>query len=374
MAHSERRKITSMSNITMHSPVTLFGSELKNRFVLAPLTRGRATESRVPNHIMGDYYEQRATAGLVITEATVISEEGIGWIDSPGIYTEEMVAGWKSIVDRVHAQGSKIVLQLWHCGRASHSDFHNGALPFSASAIGIENDHIHTPKGKKAYETPKAMTKEDIANTMNDFRQAAINAKAAGFDGIEVHAANGYLINQFLDGVSNQRDDEYGGSIENRMRFLKEALAAVQEVFPADKIGVRLSPNGVFNAMGCDDYKELYTAVVKELNQQSIGYLHLMDGLAFGFHERGEPMTLADFRPLFDNTIIGNCGYTIEAANEAVGNKQADMIAFGRPYITNPDLPERYKNNWPLTPFEDMTHWYGGGAEGYTDYPNYTAS
>jgi N-ethylmaleimide reductase len=323
---------------------------------------------------MGDYYEQRATAGLVITEATVISEEGIGWIDSPGIYTEEMVAGWKSIVDRVHSQGSKIVLQLWHCGRASHSDFHNGELPFSASAVGIENDHIHTPKGKKAYETPKAMTKEDIANTMNDFKQAALNAKAAGFDGLEVHAANGYLINQFLDGVSNQRDDEYGGSIENRMRFLKEALAAVQEVFPADKIGVRLSPNGVFNAMGCDDYKELYTAVVKELNQQGIGYLHLMDGLAFGFHERGEPMTLADFRPLFDNTIVGNCGYTIEAANEAVGDKQADMIAFGRPYITNPDLPERYKNNWTLTPFEDMTHWYGGGAEGYTDYPNYTAS
>lgn len=362
---------SSTASTTMYSPVTLFGSELKNRFVLAPLTRGRATATRVPNDIMGDYYEQRATAGLVITEATVISEQGIGWVDSPGIYTDAMIAGWKSIVDRVHAKNSKIVLQLWHCGRASHSDFHDGELPLSASAIKIPQDHIHTPLGKKDYETPKAMSKEEIASTVNDFRQAAINAKAAGFDGLEVHAANGYLINQFLDGESNQREDEYGGSIENRMRFLKEVLAAVQETYPSSNIGVRLSPNGVFNAMGCDDYKALYTAVVKELNTQGIGYLHLMDGLAFGFHERGEAMTLADFRPLFDNIIIGNCGYTYEAATAAVGAKQADMIAFGRPYISNPDLPERYKNNWPLAAFDDMTYWYGGGAQGYSDYPVY---
>lgn len=362
-----------MSTTDLYSPLPLFGDSLKNRFVLAPLTRGRAGESRVPNEIMGDYYEQRTSAGLIITEATVISEEGIGWVDSPGIYSQKMVDGWKKIVERVHAKNSKIVLQLWHCGRASHSDFHNGKAPFSASAIKIENDHIHTPQGKKAYEVPRAMTKEDIARTVADFKQAAQNAKAAGFDGVEVHAANGYLINQFLDGESNQRDDEYGGSIENRMRFLNEALAAVKEVYAPEEIGVRISPNGVFNMMGCDDYQTLYTQVVKELNAQQIGYVHIMDGLAFGFHERGEPMTLSDFRPLFDGKIVANCGYTFESASQAVSTEQADMVAFGRPYISNPDLPERYKNNWPLAAFDDASQWYGGGAEGYSDYAAYQA-
>jgi N-ethylmaleimide reductase len=360
-----------MPSIDLFSPVNLFKRELKNRFVLAPLTRGRAGKSRVPNAVMGDYYEQRASAGLVITEATVISEEAIGWVDSAGIYNQDMVDGWKAIVDRVHAKESKIVLQLWHCGRASHSDFHNGEKPLSASAIKIANDHIHTPEGKKAYEAPRAMSKEDIVRTVGDFKQAAANAKAAGFDGVEVHAANGYLINQFLDGESNQRDDEYGGSIENRMRFLLEVLAAVKEVYPSEAIGVRLSPNGVFNMMGCDDYQALYTAVIKALNQQKLGFVHIMDGLAFGFHDRGEPMTLEHFRPLFDNVIIGNCGYTFASANQALANAQADMIAFGRPYITNPDLPERYENNWPLAAHDDVSKWYGGGAEGYSDYPAY---
>jgi N-ethylmaleimide reductase len=362
-----------MSATDLFTPVQLFEHVLKNRFVLAPLTRGRAGKTRIPNSIMGDYYEQRATAGLVIVEATVISEEGIGWVDSPGIYTDDMVEGWKKIVDRVHAKNSKIVLQMWHCGRASHSDFHHGEKPLSASAIKIDNDQIHTPESKKYYEVPKAMSKDDIARTMADFKNAAIKAKAAGFDGVEIHAANGYLINQFLDGVSNQRDDEYGGSIENRMRFLKEALAAVKEVYPAESIGVRISPNGVFNAMGCDDYQDLYTAVVKYLNQQQLGYLHIMDGLAFGFHERGEPMTLNDFRPLFDNVIIGNCGYTFESATQAITSKQADMIAFGRPYISNPDLPARYQHSLPLSAYDDVTHWYGGGVEGYSDYPAYKA-
>ena len=362
-----------MSKNDLFTPVQLFNHELKNRFVLAPLTRGRSGNTRVPNNIMGDYYEQRSTAGLVIVEATLISEEGTGWVDSPGIYTDEMAAGWKTIVDRVHAKNSKAVLQMWHCGRASHSDFHNGKKPLSASAIKIDNDHIHTPESKKPYEVPQAMLKDDIARTMADFKHAAIKAKEAGFDGVEVHAANGYLINQFLDGVSNQRDDEYGGSIENRMRFLKEALAAVLEIFPAESVGVRISPNGVFNSMGCDDYQALYIEVVKYLNQQQIGYLHIMDGLAFGFHKRGEPMTLSDFRPLFDQVIIGNCGYDFETATQAITSGQADMVAFGRPYISNPDLPTRYQHGLPLAAHTDVTHWYGGGAEGYSDYPAYKA-
>ncbi|MBF7072268.1 alkene reductase [Glaciecola sp. MH2013] len=358
-----------MTATNLYSTTPLFNKTLKNRFVLAPLTRGRAGSERVPNQIMGDYYEQRASAGLIITEATHISKEAIGWIDSPGIYNNKQVAGWKAVVDRVHAAQSTIMLQLWHMGRASHSDFHDGDLPLSASAIKIEGDQIHTPYGKKDFEVPREMSIDDIKRTVADYKKAAENAKDAGFDGVEIHAANGYLINQFLDGESNKRTDEYGGSIDNRLRFLKEIVSAIKEVFDAANIGVRISPNGVYNSMGCDDYRELFSELTRYLESEKIGVLHVMDGLAFGFHERGEPMTLGDFRSLFSGKIIGNCGYTFESATSAVATKQADMIAFGRPYITNPDLPQRYKNDWPLTPFDDMSHWYGGGAEGYSDYP-----
>lgn len=358
-----------MTDSVLFQPLKWADFSLQNRMALAPLTRGRAGDEGIPNSIMGDYYEQRASAGLIITEATNISEEAKGWVGAPGIFTAAQVDGWKPITQRIHDAGSRIVLQLWHTGRASHADFHNGNAPLSASAIAIKGDHIHTPQGKKPYEAPRAMTKEDIARTLADYKQAAQNARDAGFDGIEVHAANGYLINQFLDGESNQRSDEYGGSIENRYRFLAQVMDTVLEVWPASQVGVRLSPNGVFNSMGCDDYRELFTYVTKQLNALNIGYLHVMDGLAFGFHERGEPMTLADFRPLFNGVLIGNCGYDKDTAEAAIAAKQADMIAFGRPWITNPDLPERFKHNAPLTPADDMTHWYGGGAKGYSDYP-----
>ena len=359
-----------MSN-SLFSSINFAGEPLKNRFVLAPLTRGRAGAERIPNPLMAEYYAQRATAGLLVTEATSVSPIGNGWVNAPGIYTDEMVEGWKLVTQAVHQQGSKIVLQLWHTGRASHSDFHDGALPVSASAVKLNGDHIHTPKGKKAYETPQAMTLAQIDQTVEDYRLAAENAKKAGFDGVEIHAANGYLINQFLDGRSNQREDEYGGSIENRTRLLERITEAVLSVFPANQVGARLSPNGVFNDMGSDDYRELFTHVVKRLNAYKLGYLHVMDGLAFGFHERGEPMTLADVRPLFDGILIGNCGYDFAAAESAVGNGIADMIAFGRPYISNPDLPQRLQNDWPLAPADDMTYWYTDGAQGYTDYPAY---
>ncbi|MEW9797121.1 alkene reductase [Alteromonas sp. CYL-A6] len=360
-----------MSDSPLFTPLKWAGFTLKNRMVLAPLTRGRAGPTRVPNKIMGDYYVQRAGGGLLIAEATAISEEGNGWVNSPGIYTDEMVEGWQSVTRRVHDAGSRIILQLWHTGRASHSDFHDGELPLSASAVKINGDEIHTPKGKKPYEVPKAMTKEDIARTVQDYKQAAINAKAAGFDGIEVHAANGYLINQFLDGRSNQRDDEYGGSIENRYRFLGEVMDAVLSVWPAEQVGVRLSPNGVFNDMGADDYRELFSYVAGQLNALNIGYLHVMDGLAFGFHDRGEPMTLSDFRALFNGVIIGNCGYTQEDAETRLADGDADLIAFGRPWITNPDLPTRFEKGYPLAAFDDPSTWYGGGAEGYSDFPTY---
>lgn len=345
---------------------------LKNRVALAPLTRGRAGESRVPNDLMAEYYHQRASAGLLITEATVISEQGIGWLGSPGIYTKEMVEGWKKVTSRVKEAGTPIFLQMWHCGRASHSDFHDGALPVSASAVKIDGDQIHTPKGKKDYEVPRPLETDEIKDLINDYRVAAKNAKDAGFSGVEVHSANGYLLNQFLDSKTNQREDDYGGSVENRYRLLGEVLSAVMEVWPSERVGVRLSPNGVFNDMGGSDYRETFLYTIKELNKLQLGYVHIMDGLAFGFHEQGEPMTLSEFRAHYEGVIIGNCGYTKEDAKERLEAGVADVVAIGRPYITNPDLVERFKNGWPLNPSEDMSLWYTDGPEGYTDYKPYT--
>jgi N-ethylmaleimide reductase len=360
-----------MKESKIFEPLSFGKLHLNNRIAMAPMTRGRAGKERVPGDLMAEYYFQRAGAGLLITEATVISKQGIGWIDSPGIFTDAMGEGWQKVTEKVKPTGTPIFLQLWHCGRASHSDFHDGHLPVSASAVKLNGDHIHTPLGSKPYETPRPLSVDEIKATVNDYRKAAKNAKAAGFSGIEVHGANGYLINQFLDASTNQRDDQYGGSLENRFRFFKEVLEAVLEVWPADQVGARISPNGVFNDMGCDDYRELFLYVAKEINKLKLGYLHIMDGLAFGFHERGEPMTLAEFRPIYQGVIIGNCGYTKETAEERIAEGNADMIAIGRPFITNPDLPERYRNNWPLNPAEDMSLWYTPGPEGYTDYAPY---
>lgn len=360
-----------MKNSKLFEPLSMGGLKLKNRIAMAPMTRGRAGKARVPNDLMAEYYFQRAGAGLLITEATVISKQGIGWIDSPGIFTDEMVAGWRKVTDKIKPTGTPMVLQLWHCGRASHSDFHDGDLPVSASAVKLRGDHIRTPLGSKDYETPRPLTTDEIKATVNDYRKAAQNAKAAGFSGIEVHGANGYLINQFLDASTNHREDRYGGSIENRFRFFREVLEAVLDVWPPDRIGARISPNGVFNDMGCDDYRELFLYVAEEINKLKLGYLHIMDGLAFGFHEKGAPVTLAEFRPLYHGIIIGNCGYTRETAEERIAEGHADMIAIGRPFITNPDLPERYRNNWPLNPADDMSLWYTPGPEGYTDYAPY---
>jgi len=345
--------------------------KLKNRIAMAPMTRGRAGETRVANDLMAEHYFQRASAGLIITEATVVSSQGIGWIGSPGIYTDEMTDGWRKVTKRVTEAGSHIFLQMWHCGRASHSDFHNGEAPLSASAVKLNGDQIHTPFGKKDYEVPKSMTVDEIAATVKDYRAAAVNAKKAGFSGVEVHSANGYLLNQFLDSKTNQRDDHYGGSPENKYRFLREVLAAIMEVWPSGRVGVRLSPNGVFNDMGSEDFRETYLYTIKELNKLNLGYVHIMDGLAFGFHEKGEPMTLADFRKQYDGVIIGNCGYTVEDAKQRIEEGNADIAAIGRPFISNPDLVERWQNGWELEPCEDMSLWYTEGAEGYTDYAAY---
>lgn len=355
--------------------LTAFESEalsLKNRVVMAPLTRARSGPDRIPNAIMSEYYTQRASAGLIIAEATTVSAQGNGWNESPGVYTDEMQAGWEPIVEGVHEAGGKIFLQLWHTGRASHSSFHNGEPTVAPSAIGIEGDHIYTPKGKEDYETPRALETSEMAGVVADYRAAAVRAKAAGFDGVEIHSANGYLLDSFMQSKTNHRDDQYDGSIEARFQLLKEIVEAITEVIPANQVGVRFSPNGAFNDMGSPDYREQFTYAAKQLHAYGLAYLHVMDGLGFGFHELGEPMTLSDFRKVFSGPIIGNCGYDQARAEKAIASGDADMIAIGRPYISNPDLVERYANDWPLNPEADMEYWYTpGGAKGYTDFPKY---
>jgi N-ethylmaleimide reductase len=357
-----------------HSPrllsaFDLRGLPLRNRVVMAPLTRGRAGRERVPNDLMAEYYMQRTGAGLIVTEATTISEQGIGWVDSPGIYNDAQQAGWRKIVGALHAKGTPVFLQLWHCGRASHSSFHGGQPAVSASAIKINGDSIHTPQGKLPYEAPRALETAEVAEAVEDYRRAAERAKAAGFDGVEIHAANGYLIDQFLQSKTNRRRDRYGGSVENRFRFLKEIVEGILTVWPAGQVGVRLSPNGNFNDMGAPDFRETFTEAARRLHAFALAYLHVVDGLAFGFHEQGKPMTLSEFRAVFVGPLMGNCGYTQETAEAAIASGQADLIAFGRPFLSNPDLVERFANGWELNPPADVKVWSAPDARGYTDFP-----
>ncbi len=351
------------------SPTRLGAIPVANRIALAPMTRCRAGAERIPNAMMADYYAQRASAGLLVTEATVVSPQGIGYPNTPGIYSDAMQAGWKQVVDAVHAKGGKIVLQLWHCGRASHSDFHDGALPVSASAIRIEGDQVHTPKGKKDYELPRPLELSEIPGIVESYRQATLRAKSAGFDGVEVHGANGYLLDQFLQSKTNHRTDAYGGSVEKRFRLLREVVEAACGAIGADRVGVRLSPNGGFNDMGSADFREQFLFAAQGLDAFGLAYLHVMDGLAFGFHQKGEPMTLADFRAVFRGPLMGNCGYDRDSLEAAVASGAADMVSIGRPFISNPDLVERYVRAAPLTPWTDMSGWYAPGAAGYTDFP-----
>ncbi len=365
--------MSSRPELTLLQPYTMGDLDLANRVVLAPMTRARAGKDRLANDLMAEYYAQRAGAGLVITEATTVSDQGNGWNESPGIYTDEMSAAWRTVTDAVHAKGSPIFLQLWHMGRASHSDFHGGDLPVAPSAIKPEGDGVYVPSGeKKPHETPRALDLDELPGIVQDYAAAARRAKDAGFDGVEIHAANGYLIDQFLQSKTNHRTDAYGGSLQNRFRLLREIVEAILEVFPANRVGVRLAPNGVYGDMGSDDFLETFTYVAKELDTYGLAFLHVMDGLAFGFHENGEAMTLEDFRAVFKGPLIGNCGYDRDSAEAAIERGGADMIAIGRPYIANPDLIERYRNDWPLAE-SDPDKWYAAGdaGAGYTDYPAY---
>lgn len=351
------------------SAYDLRGIQLKNRVVLAPMTRARAGQDRIPNELMAKYYVQRASAGLLLTEATTISPQANGWNESPGIYTDGMEQAWKKTTRAVHDAGGVIFMQLWHCGRASHSSFHNGEKHVAPSAIAINAEYIHTPNGKQPHETPRALETDELPGIVRDYRRAAERAKAAGFDGVEIHSANGYLLDTFLQSKTNRRTDAYGGSVESRYRLLGEVVAAVGEVWPANRIGVRLSPNGAFNDMGSPDYREQFTYVAQQLDTVGLAYLHVMDGLAFGFHELGEPMTLAEFRNVFSGSLMGNCGYTQESAEAAIAAGHADLISFGRPFISNPDLVRRFAESIELNPEAEMSDWYAPiGEKGYTDF------
>ncbi len=359
------------------SPFDLDGLHLKNRVVMAPLTRSRAGEKRIPNALMAEYYAQRASVGLIISEATTISQQANGWLHTPGVYSDAQVEGWKLVTTAVHKKDTPMFLQLWHTGRAGHSDFQlQGQLPVAPSAIKIENSKpTHSPTGKKEYEVPRALLENEIKDIVKDYQTAAKNAKQAGFDGVEIHGANGYLIDEFLQSKTNHRNDNYGGSTEKRFRFLKEIVQSVLEIWPSHKVGVRISPNGTYNDMGSPDNHETFLYVVQQLSQFNLAYLHMVDASALSpFHSLDQLVTLAELRQNFNGAIMGNGGYTKETAEARIAASEADLIAFGRPIITNPDLVERFANNWPLNSWDDMSKFYAFDAQGYTDYPTYDHS
>nr|WP_315128951.1 alkene reductase [uncultured Polynucleobacter sp.] len=358
----------------MFTPIKLGSIELRNRLVMAPLTRMRAIEGDVPNPLAKTYYEQRASAGLIISEATQISPLGKGYPATPGIYSAEQTAAWKEIVSAVHAKGGKMVAQLWHVGRISHSSLHpEQGLPEAPSAIAPAGQTYGADWKLHDYETPKAMTIEDIARLLKDFELAAANAKAAGFDGVEIHSANGYLLDQFLQDKTNQRTDGYGGSIENRIRLLGEVVESVAKVYPSDRIGVRLSPYGSFNDMADSDPVALFTAVIHQLNGYKLSYVHMIEprSTSAGGNDQVNteaPVTSEMFRAVYQGQFISAGGYD-QAMGEAVLEAGlADAVAYGRLYISNPDLAERFQQGASLNTYNRAT-FYGGAEAGYTDYP-----
>ena len=353
--------------LDLFSPITLGAITLKNRMVMAPLTRNRAGEGGVPHDLNVAYYAQRATAGLIVTEATPISDMAHGYPALPGIYTDAQVAGWKKVVDAVHAKGSKIILQIWHVGRISHpSLLPSDALPVAPSAIKPAGQAF-TCAGLQDYVTPRALDASELPGIIQDYVHATNCALKAGFDGVEIHAANGYLLDQFLRDGSNKRDDNYGGSFENRARLLMEVTQAVVNVIGADKVGVRLSPVNPFNDMHDSNAQALFNYVADSLNQFNLAYLHVVEG---GIGDAGEPVSF-DFvalRKHFNNAYMANLGYDKARGNAAIASGQADVIAYGVPFIANPDLVERYRTDAPLN-VADEASFYGGNEKGYTDYP-----
>lgn len=359
--------VNESSSIDLFTPITLGDLTLPNRIVMAPLTRNRAGEGNVPTALNATYYAQRASAGLIITEASQISPQGQGYPATPGIYSDAQVAGWRQVTDAVHAKDGRIFIQLWHVGRISHHSMQpENARPVAPSAIRPEGDAV-TCEGMQPFETPRALTLEEIPGLIADYAAAAQRARDAGFDGVEIHSANGYLLDQFLRDGSNTRTDAWGGSAENRMRLLDEVVTAVKAVWPAGRIGVRLSPENRFNDIQDSQPQTLFNAVVELLSSHQLAYLHVLEGDMLSNNQR--LVDHAELKRRFGGPYMANNGYTQVNAEQALQQGDVDMVAFGRLFLANPDLPERFAQGAILNEPDPET-FYGGDAAGYTDYPS----
>ncbi len=344
----------------LFQPLTVGALELPNRIIMAPLTRSRSGASRVPNDLMVEYYEQRASAGLILTEATAVTPMGVGYADTPGIWSDEQVAGWQKITKAVHAKGGRIFLQLWHVGRISHPMFLNGELPVAPSAIKPAG-HVSLVRPITDYVTPRALETSEIPGIVEAYRKGAENAKKAGFDGVEVHGANGYLLDQFLQSGTNTRTDQYGGSVENRARLMLEVTDAVIGVWGADRVGMHLAPRGDSQDMGDANPLETFTYVARELGKRKIAFIAAREKL-------GPDSIGPAIKEAFGGVFIANEKFDKDTAEQVLKDGKADAVAFGQLYIANPDLPERFAANAELNAPDGST-FYAGGAGGYTDYP-----
>ncbi|MHB8455028.1 MAG: alkene reductase [Acidiferrobacterales bacterium] len=359
-----------METQSLLKPVRVGRYELNNRVVMAPMTRSRADNPhKAPTDLHVRYYMQRASAGLIITEGSQISPQAVGYVHTPGIHSAAQIAGWRKVTDVVHAKGGRIFIQLWHVGYVSHPDFHGGALPVAPSAIN-PNTQAFTPQGMKDTVTPHALEIHEIKLVVRDFVQAAKNAMEAGFDGVEIHGANGYLIEQFLRDGSNRRTDQYGGSIANRARFLFEITGGICGEIGADRVGIRLSPANTWNVPADSDTRALYDTVIGELSDYRLAYLHLRE-------PQGDLSAIANmvtnvtqhYRGMYKGILITNTGFDRERGNEVIHTGRADLVAYGALFISNPDLPERFRSGAVLTK-PDQGTFYQGGPNGYIDYPS----
>lgn len=358
-----------MTNNTLFEPTVLGGITLSNRIVMAPLTRNRAGAGLVPSELAAEYYAQRASAGLIITEATQVSKQAQGYQDTPGLYTSEQIAGWQKVTDAVHAQGGRIFVQLWHVGRVSHVDLLGGDAPVAPSAIRAATKTF-VNNGFADVSEPRALELDELPGIVNDFRQAAANAIKAGFDGVEVHGANGYLLEQFAKDGANVRTDAYGGSVENRARLMLEVTAAVADEIGPERTGIRISPVSPANGISASEPQAQYDYIVDQLEALGIAYIHVVEGATGGPRDVA-PFDYASLRRRFSKAYIANNGFDLELATSHLAEGKADLIAFGRPFIANPDLVERLQSGAPLAEMNPAT-LYGGGAAGYTDYPRFT--
>jgi N-ethylmaleimide reductase len=363
----------SNQNDPLFQPYHLGQLALPNRVLMSPLTRSRSSQpGDIPNDMNARYYQQRASAGLIFSEATQVSPQGKGYAFTPGIHSQEQIEGWKKVTGAVHMAGGRIHMQLWHVGRISHPDLQpNGEKPVAPSAIKPEGARtfISADSGMVDIPEPRALETSEMTDIVEQFRQGALNAKEAGFDGVEVHGANGYLLDQFIKSGSNHRTDEYGGSVENRLRLPLMVVEAVIDVWGKDKVGIRVSPTGSFNAMDDDNPVETFGTFARHLNDLGIAYIEVVEDSFQGNHANGRPEEVIDaIRAGFKGTYIGNGAYTADEARKRISEGRCDLVSFGRLFIANPDLPERFRQNAPLNEWDEST-FYGGGEKGYTDYP-----